>query len=256
MRKAAAGQPQDSQVGGGVIADQHRLMVLAVAEAGAQAAPGPDHVAVRDGVPVRREDDARSLPDRAVFGIERCDMDHGRPNPVERMRDLRGVWVEILGYHIERHGIDPFGPQLGCGARLRHPAIRRGRFPVNQPMLLSSGQSQSVPMHGGKADMDLIEQLAGALASRVAAAAPFVVAVRGGRRQCSGILWRPDVVVTSAQMLDDDPKLVVVAHGQQVEAILAGRDPGTNVAVLRLASSLAAAPLPLVGTCARSVRSR
>jgi S1-C subfamily serine protease len=105
-------------------------------------------------------------------------------------------------------------------------------------------------MQGGKADMDLIEQLAGALAGRVAAAAPFVVAIRGGRRLCSGILWRPDVVVTSAQMLGDDPKLAVVGNGQQVEATLVGRDPGTNVAVLRLTSSLPAAPLPVMGTCA------
>ena len=98
--------------------------------------------------------------------------------------------------------------------------------------------------------MDLIEQLAGALAARVAAAAPLVVAIRGGRRQCSGILWRPDVVVTSGQMLGDQANFVVAGQDQQVEATLVGRDPGTNVAVLRLASSLAAAPLPSVGACA------
>ena len=48
---------------------------------------------------------------------------------------------------------------------------------------------------------DVLEQISTALADRVAAVAPSVVAIGTGRRHVSGILWRPDVVVTSAQEL-------------------------------------------------------
>ena len=48
---------------------------------------------------------------------------------------------------------------------------------------------------------DLLEQMSAGLADRVAAVAPCVVAIGTGRHHVSGILWRPDVVVTSAQEL-------------------------------------------------------
>jgi S1-C subfamily serine protease len=103
--------------------------------------------------------------------------------------------------------------------------------------------------------MDLIEQFSAGLADRIAAAAPFVVAVLGSQRQRSGILWRPDVVLVSEQVLADEAAgLQVVRGGQTVAATLAGRDTGTNVAVLKLASPLQGvlpqptADLPKVGS--------
>jgi S1-C subfamily serine protease len=87
--------------------------------------------------------------------------------------------------------------------------------------------------------MDMIEQFSSALADRIAAEAPIVVAIRTGKRPTSGILWRPDVVVASEQMLPPDAAdLQVVRGGQAVNATLAGRDPGTNVAVLKLETAL------------------
>jgi S1-C subfamily serine protease len=87
--------------------------------------------------------------------------------------------------------------------------------------------------------MDMIEQFSSGLADRIAAAAPIVVGIHTGKRPTSGILWRPDVVVASEQMLPEDTsKLQVVHGGQTVAATLAGRDPGTNVAVLKLATAL------------------
>jgi len=83
--------------------------------------------------------------------------------------------------------------------------------------------------------MDMIEQFSSDLADRVAAAASFVVGIHTGKRPTSGILWRPDVVVASEQMLPENASaLQVVRGGQTVGATLAGRDPGTNVAVLKL----------------------
>src|SRR6476660_3668422 len=52
--------------------------------------------------------------------------------------------------------------------------------------------------------MDLIEQFSAGLADRVAAAASFTVGIETGKRPASGILWRPDVVVASEQMLPED----------------------------------------------------
>jgi S1-C subfamily serine protease len=87
--------------------------------------------------------------------------------------------------------------------------------------------------------MDLIEQLSSGLADRIASAAPFTVGIHTGKRPTSGIVWRPDVIVASEQMLPEDTTEVRVLHaGQTLNATLAGRDPGTNVAVLKLETPL------------------
>jgi S1-C subfamily serine protease len=94
--------------------------------------------------------------------------------------------------------------------------------------------------------MDLIEQLSTGLADRVADAASFTVGIHGAERPRSGILYRPDVVLASEQVLPDDvTALTVIRNGQSVPAQLAGRDTGTNVAVLKLDTPLdGALPIP------------
>jgi S1-C subfamily serine protease len=89
--------------------------------------------------------------------------------------------------------------------------------------------------------MDIIEQFSSALADRVAATAPSVVALKAGHRHRSGILWRPDIVVTSEQVVGEQTEAVIVQGGNEVTAKLAGRDPTTNVAVFRLEGRLAGA---------------
>jgi S1-C subfamily serine protease len=86
--------------------------------------------------------------------------------------------------------------------------------------------------------MDIIEQLSSALAERIAGAATSVVALKAGARPRSGILWRPDVVVTSEQVVGEQESAVIVQGGAEVAAKLAGRDPTTNVAVFRLETPL------------------
>jgi S1-C subfamily serine protease len=78
-------------------------------------------------------------------------------------------------------------------------------------------------------------QLSNDFAALVAAAAPAVVAVHGGgRRPSSGIIWQPGVVVTAEETVaQDKPLAVVLPGGQRVEATLTGRDPSTDIAVLR-----------------------
>ncbi len=95
---------------------------------------------------------------------------------------------------------------------------------------------------------DPLEQLSEALADRLAAASPFVVAIRTGRRDYSGILWRDDVVVTSEQILPDTTDFTILRAGTNVAARLAGRDAGTNVAALRLSQGLGGLLPPLEAT--------
>ncbi len=85
---------------------------------------------------------------------------------------------------------------------------------------------------------DFLEQLSDSLADRVATVAGNVVAIRTGHRDCSGILWRNDVVVTSEQILPQGTDFTIAYAGAEHPARLAGRDPGTNVAVLRLVRPL------------------
>jgi S1-C subfamily serine protease len=96
--------------------------------------------------------------------------------------------------------------------------------------------------------MDIIEQLSSALADRVAGASSSVVALKAGPRHRSGILWRPDVVVTSEQVVGDQDTALVMQNGTEVSAKLAGRDPTTNVAVFRLQTPLSGG-LSTPGTC-------
>jgi S1-C subfamily serine protease len=65
--------------------------------------------------------------------------------------------------------------------------------------------------------------------------ASSIVTVHGGRRWgSSGIHWRPGVIVTAEEALERDENInLTLPGGRQVEASLAGRDPTTDVAVLR-----------------------
>jgi S1-C subfamily serine protease len=102
---------------------------------------------------------------------------------------------------------------------------------------------------------DLLDQISNAFADHVAAAAPCLVSIATGRRPISGILWRPDIVVTSEQVLPDNADFTLRHAGAELPARLAGRDPGTNVALLRLTQPIEAtlppaAPTPRVGALA------
>ncbi len=68
------------------------------------------------------------------------------------------------------------------------------------------------------------------------AAAPLVAGIDwSGRHHVSGVLWQKGVLVTSEQSLPDaETYTAVLPGGLRVPATLAGRDPATNVAALRL----------------------
>ena len=67
---------------------------------------------------------------------------------------------------------------------------------------------------------------------------PITASVRG--RHLTGTLWRSDVVVTSDQSLTKPDEFeVVTAGGSTANAKVAGRDPGTNIAVLKFSQPVA-----------------
>lgn len=78
----------------------------------------------------------------------------------------------------------------------------------------------------------------------VAKSGESAVAVHGHSRfSASGLLWRPgEIVTTSCTLRRDDDVAVTLPDGRRVEATLAGRDPGTDIALLRVEAEMAAAP--------------
>src|SRR5437764_7091628 len=87
---------------------------------------------------------------------------------------------------------------------------------------------------------DLLVQFSSALAARAANVQGAIAAVRLAHgRHLSATLWQPDVAVASEQSLPRREEFeLVAASGATVKAKLAGRDPGTNLAVLRLERAL------------------
>ncbi|MFZ1952926.1 MAG: S1C family serine protease [Pseudolabrys sp.] len=88
---------------------------------------------------------------------------------------------------------------------------------------------------------DQLVQFSDALAARVEATKPTAIAIRlAHERHITGIVWRPDIVVTSEQALPRREEFeVVTAGGAVTTAKVAGRDSSTNIAVLRLQEPLA-----------------
>lgn len=76
------------------------------------------------------------------------------------------------------------------------------------------------------------------LASLVERTAPSVVRVEGRRFPSTGLAWSEDLVVTSAHAIERDEPLSVGVEGSELAATLVGRDPGTDVAVLRVEGKL------------------
>ena len=105
----------------------------------------------------------------------------------------------------------------------------------------------------------MLSMLSNQLADAVAAAASSVVQVQGRRRPASGLVYADDVVLTTARALGrEDGLRVRRPDGRALDAELAGWDPTTSIAVLRVtglglpAAALATAA-PRVGNLALAV---
>ena len=107
--------------------------------------------------------------------------------------------------------------------------------------------------------LDVLTELANALAARAETARTAVVAIRSGEgRYLTGTLWQSGVVVVSEQALPGKDEFELVAPGGAIlPAKVAGRDPSTNIAILKTAEPLAppafTAAEPKVGAVALAI---
>jgi len=101
-----------------------------------------------------------------------------------------------------------------------------------------------------------------ALADLVRAAAQSVVSVKSQRSVSSGFVWRPGLVVAAEDALADDGDIEIVADdGATTRAELVGRDPSSDVALLRvqrtnLPQAPSSAGAPAAGALALVVAAR
>lgn len=84
-------------------------------------------------------------------------------------------------------------------------------------------------------ETDPLTFLSDRLADLTERASAGIVAVRGGGRwPISGIHWRPGIVVSAEEALERDEGIeIVAADGAKRAAAFVGRDPSTDIAVLR-----------------------
>ncbi len=82
---------------------------------------------------------------------------------------------------------------------------------------------------------DSLVTLSDSLAAAVEVAGPFVVRIAAGRRPATGLIWSADGVVlaTDHSVRRDEDIVVTLSDGREVPATVAGRDAGTDLAVLR-----------------------
>ena len=128
--------------------------------------------------------------------------------------------------------------QLGPGHGLRQPAaMLPGRTPCPK-----STSPRSPPLRPGWSRRP----------QRASSASPH------GRRELSGLVWADDQIVTAEECLANDEGLsVVLADGRSLPAEMIGRDPSTDVALLRADTgpqgAWAAADRPAAGAFAWAV---
>src|SRR5262245_22630929 len=80
----------------------------------------------------------------------------------------------------------------------------------------------------------ILQTFSSAVSDLVARAAPSIVAIHPHRSRSSGFAWRPGLVVTADEALADEGEIsVTLPGGVSLPATLAGRDPSTDIALLR-----------------------
>jgi S1-C subfamily serine protease len=103
--------------------------------------------------------------------------------------------------------------------------------------------------------IDPLSVFSAALAALVRRTAPSVVTVKSQNGESTGFVWRPGLVVAAEDAFADDRDISIVAHdGASATAELVGRDPSTDVALLRFQrTELPQAPLAAQSVAAGSL---
>ena len=89
----------------------------------------------------------------------------------------------------------------------------------------------------------LLASLSSDISRLVAAASPFVASIAARpHRPSSGIVIGNQLVLTADHAVERDRDIAVVLDGRRYEGVLAGRDPATDLAVIRVEGLDTAAP--------------
>jgi S1-C subfamily serine protease len=93
---------------------------------------------------------------------------------------------------------------------------------------------------------NILSKLSDAMANAVEVAGAGTVMVNGRRRlPASGIAFSSDLILTANHVLEREEDIpVILPDGSEFSSRLAGRDPGSDLAVLRLEKSVAALAIP------------
>ena len=104
-------------------------------------------------------------------------------------------------------------------------------------------------MENLKESSDLLAALSDGMADAVEKIAPKVVRVNGRRRRsASGVVYAPDTVLTASHVLEREEDLTVgVSDGRTLPARFVGRDPSSDLAVLRVEGLDVEAATPVEG---------
>lgn len=107
-------------------------------------------------------------------------------------------------------------------------------------------------------DSGTLAALSNDLAQAVERAAAATVRVSARRRfSASGVIWSAGVVLTADHVIEREEEISIgLADGREVAATLAGRDPGTDLAVLRAdvgEGAIERGPMPGVGSLVLAV---
>jgi S1-C subfamily serine protease len=115
-------------------------------------------------------------------------------------------------------------------------------------------------MENLKESSDLLAALSDGMADAVEQVAPAVLRVNGRRRRpASGVVHAPNMVLTASHALEREEDLTIgTGDGRTLPARFVGRDPSTDLAVLRVEGvDVAAATLvegpPRIGQLALAV---
>jgi S1-C subfamily serine protease len=88
-----------------------------------------------------------------------------------------------------------------------------------------------------------LEAMSTHLSGLIERTAPKIVSVQSHRMACSGFVWRKGLVVTADEALADEGEIAVTfSTGERRSAALGGRDPATDIALLRIEGKM---PSPL-----------
>jgi len=80
----------------------------------------------------------------------------------------------------------------------------------------------------------LLQELSAGITGLVSSVANSIVGVGSGRSRSSGLVWKRGLIVTADEPLSDEGELsVTLLEGKVVAAQLIGRDPTTDIALLR-----------------------